>query len=73
VNSNKYKIFLNVSALRGVINWFIKFVYQHLIAHEDGRAYQEVWKAKIPLKIQIFTGMVIQRAILTKDNMILRN
>jgi hypothetical protein len=51
----------------------VKSVYQQLTGDDDGRAYQEVWKAKIPLKIKIFMWMVIQRAILTKDNLVLRN
>jgi hypothetical protein len=34
---------------------------------------QGIWKAKIPLKIKIFIWMVAQKAILTKDNMIIRN
>jgi hypothetical protein len=37
---------------------------------DNGRAYNMIWKAKIPLNIKIYIWMVAQKAILTKDNMI---
>jgi hypothetical protein len=40
---------------------------------DDGLAYREIWKAKIPLKIKIFMWLVAQKAILTKDNMLIKN
>jgi hypothetical protein len=51
----------------------MKLVYLHLTSNENGMAYSEIWKAKIPPKIKIFMWMVAQRAMLTKDNMIDRN
>jgi hypothetical protein len=39
---------------------------------DNGRAYNMIWKAKIPLNIKIYIWMVAQKAILTKDNMIVR-
>jgi hypothetical protein len=47
-------------------------VYQQLASNEGGEAFRDIWKAKIPLKIKIFMWMVAQKAILTKDNMIIR-
>jgi hypothetical protein len=51
----------------------VKSVYQHLTKDDNGHAYREIWKVKIPLKIKIFMWLVAQKAILTKDNMSVRN
>jgi hypothetical protein len=48
-------------------------VYQQLTKDDNGLAYQVIWKAKVPLKIKFFMRLVAQKAILTKDNMIVRN
>jgi hypothetical protein len=51
----------------------MKSVYEHLTKNENGSAYKSIWKAKILEKVKIFMWMVVQKAILTKDNMIKRN
>jgi hypothetical protein len=55
-----------------VVKFTVKSMYQQLTRDEGGQAFQGIWKAKIPLKIKIFMWLVAKRAILTKDNMIIR-
>uniref|UniRef100_A0A452ZJW9 Reverse transcriptase zinc-binding domain-containing protein n=1 Tax=Aegilops tauschii subsp. strangulata TaxID=200361 RepID=A0A452ZJW9_AEGTS len=38
-----------------------------------GPNYKMVWKAPIPLKIKIFLWQLFQNAVLTRDNMRIRN
>jgi hypothetical protein len=49
-----------------------KSVYDHLTIVDCGSSFSHIWKAKIPLKIKIFTWLLENNAILTKDNMIRR-
>ena len=46
-----------------------KSCYLALECDVFGPNYKWLWKAKIPLKIQIFMWQVMQNAILTRDNM----
>jgi hypothetical protein len=39
---------------------------------DNGNAYNRVWKSKVPEKIKMFTWLVEQKYILTKDNMVKR-
>jgi hypothetical protein len=41
-------------------------MYDHLCSSEINNPN---WKAKIPLKVQIFMWLIQQEAILTKDNL----
>jgi hypothetical protein len=50
----------------------VKSVYNHLTKNDVGVAYKRVWKVKIPEKIKIFTCLLEQKAVLTKDNMMRR-
>jgi hypothetical protein len=49
-----------------------KLVYDHLSKDDNGSHFQHIWKAKLPYKIKIFTWLLENNAILTKDNMIKR-
>jgi hypothetical protein len=40
---------------------------------ENVSSHKNIWKGKIPAKIKFFMWMVVNNAILTKDNMIIRN
>jgi hypothetical protein len=51
----------------------MKSVYNALTSNDSGPYHKKVWKSKIPAKIKIFLWLVMNNAILTKDNMIKRN
>jgi hypothetical protein len=48
-------------------------VYEHLTNDDHGPKFKRVWKAKITEKIKTLMWLLEQRAILTKDNMSVRN
>jgi hypothetical protein len=50
----------------------VKSVYLQLTKLDNGNAYKVNWKYRIPEKIKIFMWLVVQKAILTKDNMLIR-
>jgi hypothetical protein len=50
----------------------VKSVYTHLHRNSVAKDNRQFWKAKIPLKIKIFMWLVMQNAILTKDNLLKR-
>jgi hypothetical protein len=50
----------------------VKSVYDALLVNESGICHKKMWKSKIPSKIKIFLWLVMNNAILTKDNMIRR-
>jgi hypothetical protein len=50
-----------------------KSMYDHLTKDDAVNSYQYIWKSKIPYKIKIFTWLVANNAIPTKDNMKRRN
>jgi len=54
-------------------NFTVKYVYNALTVNDTGLYHKKVWKGKIPAKIKIFLWMILNNAILTKDNMIKRN
>jgi hypothetical protein len=55
-------------------NFFsVKSVYNHMTTMDNDKAYKTIWKAKILEKVKIFMWLVMQKSILTKDNMIKRN
>jgi hypothetical protein len=49
-----------------------KSVYDQLTSGDSGKHFQYIWKAKLPYKIKIFTWLMENNAILTKDNMVKR-
>lgn len=51
----------------------VKSVYDALSVTENGPYHKKIWKSKVPAKIKIFLWLVLNNAILTKDNMIRRN
>jgi hypothetical protein len=51
----------------------VKSVYEHLTNDDHGPKFKRVWKAKITEKIKTLMWLLEQRAILTKDNMSVRN
>jgi hypothetical protein len=69
LSDNQDKVIWNWSHNK---QYSVKSVYQHLTRDDDGLAYTKIWKAKIPLKIKIM-WLVAQKAILTKNNMVIRN
>jgi hypothetical protein len=48
-------------------------VYNHITRLDNGKAYKEIWKAKILEKVKKIMWLVAQKSILTKENMIKRN
>jgi hypothetical protein len=46
-----------------------KSVYDYLTKDDMGCSFTHIWKAKIPYKIKIFTWLLENNAVLTKDNM----
>jgi hypothetical protein len=50
----------------------VKSVYERLTRNDEGPAYQDIWKAKIPEKVKKIMWLTAQKAILTKGNMIRR-
>ena len=50
-----------------------KSMYNFLGKDLAGASYSWIWKANIPLKIQIFMCQLFQNAVLTRDNMTKRN
>jgi hypothetical protein len=50
----------------------VKSMYDMLIVNDLGSYFKKIWKSKIPNKIKIFMWLVVNDAILTKDNMIRR-
>ena len=50
-----------------------KAMYNHLESRLAGCNYRWIWKAKLPLKIQIFLWQLFQNAVLTRDVMKKRN
>lgn len=51
---------------------FTKSVYDHLTLCPGGAQFSHNWKANIPYKIKIFTWLVENGAVLTKDSMVKR-
>ena len=50
----------------------VKSVYNALTKNDTGPYHKKVWKGKIPAKIKIFLWLVLNNAILTKDNILKR-
>lgn len=50
----------------------VKSLYNALTINDLGPYHKKVWQGKVPTNIKIFLWMVINNAILTKDNMIKR-
>jgi hypothetical protein len=46
-----------------------KSVYDHLTKDDMGCSFTHIWKAKVPYKIMIFTCLLENNVVLTKDNM----
>jgi hypothetical protein len=44
-------------------------MYDHLTRDDEGCPFSHIWKAKIPYKIKIFTWLLENNVVLTKDNM----
>jgi hypothetical protein len=78
VLSDMNNIFLKDSA--NIVKWSlsskglftVRSMYNALTSNDSGPYHKKVWKSKIPAKIQIFLWLVLNNAILTKDNMIKR-
>jgi hypothetical protein len=47
-------------------------VYDHLTQDDDGFHFSHIWKSKIAYKVKIFTWLLENNTILTKDNMVKR-
>jgi hypothetical protein len=46
----------------------VKSVYKALTSSDAGPYHKVIWKGKIPAKIKIFLWLIMNNAILTKDN-----
>jgi len=49
-----------------------KSVYDHLSNGHPRRNFKHIWKSKLPYKIKIFTWLLENKVILTKDNLVRR-
>lgn len=59
---------------KGKNNCFtVKAVYDSLSLSENGSLNKYIWKGKVPPKIKIFLWLLVNNAILTKDNLRTRN
>ena len=47
-----------------------KSVYDHLSCGHSRRCFKHIWKSKLPYKIKIFTWLLENKVILTKDNLL---
>src|SRR6266540_5206513 len=47
----------------------VKSMYTWLSQSDHGHSYKYTWKAKLHLKIKIFLWLLMQRSLLTRDNM----
>lgn len=50
----------------------VKSVYNALTVNDSGPYHAKIWKGNIPAKIKIFLWLILNNAILTKDNMVKR-
>jgi hypothetical protein len=50
----------------------VEYVYNALSSNDVGPCHKKIWKGMIPAKIKIFLWLVMNNAILTKDNLIRR-
>ena len=50
----------------------VKSVYNAMASDDSGHSYSKIRKSKIPTKIKIFLWLLLNNAILTKDNLIKR-
>jgi hypothetical protein len=50
----------------------VKSTYKAMTSKEARPHHKKIWKGKIPSKIKIFLWLVMNNAILTKDNLIKR-
>lgn len=50
----------------------VKSVYNALSTNENGPYHKKIWQGKIPAKIKIFLWLVLNNAVLTKDNLVKR-
>jgi hypothetical protein len=49
-----------------------KSVYDHLTQDDDGFHFTHIWKSKIPYEVKIFTWLLENNAVFTKNNMVKR-
>ena len=50
----------------------VKSVYNVLTISDSGPYHKKIWKGKVPAKIKIFLWLLMNNAILTKDNLLRR-
>jgi hypothetical protein len=50
----------------------VKSVYNAMTFNDSGPSHSKIWKSKIPAKIKIFLWLLLNNAVLTKDNLIKR-
>jgi hypothetical protein len=50
----------------------VRSVYNAMIRNESGPYHKKIWKSKNPAKIKIFLWLMMNNAILTKDNLLKR-
>jgi hypothetical protein len=70
LNEEQDKVIWKWSATR---KFTIKSLYSHLTRNDNGPAYSNIWKSKLPEKIQIFMWLLAQGVVLTKGNMLSKN
>jgi hypothetical protein len=50
----------------------VKSVYNAMASNDSGPYHKKIWKGKIPAKIKIFLWLMMNNAVLTKDNLLKR-
>lgn len=71
---------LNFTTEKDVVSWkfgnlgqfSVKSVYNAMTRSDSGPYHKKIWKGKVPAKIKKFLWLIMNDAILTKDNMLKR-
>lgn len=71
---------INFTAEEDVIVWkfghlstfSVKSMYNAMAINDSGPYHKKIWKGKVPAKIKIFLWLMMNNAILTKDNLLKR-
>lgn len=64
---------VTVWRLGGKGKFIFKSIYNTLAESDAGPYHKKVWEGKIPAKIKIFVQLILNNAVLTKDNLLKRN
>lgn len=72
---------IRLSDVDDIVTWcfhcngilIVKSTYKAMTSNEAGCYHKKIWKGKIPSEIKVFLWLILNNAILTKDNLLKRN